>query len=301
MSYLEIPNLYKKQEILLFKQCFAMEKIDGTSGHICWTAAKNKNIARKGDLRLFSGGSSHERFVELFNVEELREKIEAKCVPSPCYIYGEVYGGKIQGMKKVYGEKLNFVVFEVKLGDSWLSVPNAEDVSKSLGLEFVYYKLIPATIEAIDAERDALSEQAKRNMMGDHPREGIVLRPLIEVTMNNGERIIAKHKTEARRETATSRPVSPESIKVLSDAKAIANEWVTRERLRHIFDHETIEPAVENIGKIIPLMIEDILREGAGEIIDSPEARTEIGRLTALYIRQFANEGIKKGKNERYN
>jgi hypothetical protein len=290
MSYLHIPNLYKSQEILLFKQCFAMEKIDGTSGHLCWSAAKNENIDRKGNLRFFSGGSDYERFVELFNAEELREKIEAKCVPSPCYIYGEVYGGKMQGMKKVYGEKLKFVVFEVKLGDSWLSVPDAEDVSKSLGLEFVYYKLIPATIEAIDAERDALSEQAKRNMMGDHPREGIVLRPLIEVTMNNGERIIVKHKTEACRETATSRPVSPESIKILSDAKAIATEWVTRERLHHIFGHEKIECAVENISKIIPIMIEDILREGSGEIIDSPKARREIGRLTAFYIKEMQKE-----------
>ena len=29
MSYMEIPNLYKDKTILMFKQCYAMEKIHG--------------------------------------------------------------------------------------------------------------------------------------------------------------------------------------------------------------------------------------------------------------------------------
>ena len=37
--------------------------------------------------------------------------------------------------------------------------------------------------------------------------KGVVLRPLIEVTLNNGDRIICKHKCEEFRETATPRPV----------------------------------------------------------------------------------------------
>ena len=34
MAYLHIDNLYKNQEILMFKECYALEKIHGTSGTI---------------------------------------------------------------------------------------------------------------------------------------------------------------------------------------------------------------------------------------------------------------------------
>ena len=58
VGYLHIDNLYKAQDILLFRQCYALEKIHGTSAHIGWA---------DGALRLFSGGESYERFVALFD------------------------------------------------------------------------------------------------------------------------------------------------------------------------------------------------------------------------------------------
>ena len=47
MGYLHIPNLYKAQEILMFKRCYALEKIHGTSAHIAWDG---------NHIRFFSGG-----------------------------------------------------------------------------------------------------------------------------------------------------------------------------------------------------------------------------------------------------
>jgi len=84
-----------------------------------------------------------------------------------------------------------------RIGDSWLSVPKAEKVATDLGLEFVPYREIDATLEALDAERDAPSEVAvRRGITEPRKREGIVVRPLIEVTLNNGERVICKHKRD---------------------------------------------------------------------------------------------------------
>jgi len=37
MAYLDIDNLYKEQRILMFKECYAMEKIHGTSAHLSYT------------------------------------------------------------------------------------------------------------------------------------------------------------------------------------------------------------------------------------------------------------------------
>ena len=150
-------------------------------------------------------------------------------------------------------------------------------------------------MSSIDTERDSLSIQAQRNGIEGKIREGIVLRPLIEVTTNNGKRIIAKHKRDEFMETKTPREVSPEKLQAIKEAKAIAEEWVTQQRLLHVIDKAPFELEVENIGKIIPLMTEDIIREAAGEIEDSQNARKEIGRQTALLVKQNLQQKLPKG------
>jgi len=292
MAYLHIDNLYKDQQILMFKECYAMEKIHGTSSHISYTPAKalpaDENVVVPSRIAFFAGGGSYEEFIKLFDAEAIRKKLDEITPTKHVHVYGEYYGGKIQGMSKTYGTKMLFVAFEVKIGDTWLNVPKAEEFVKSLGLEFVHYTKIPTTIEAINAERDADSVQAIRNGMGEgHIREGIVLRPLEEVMLNNGKRVIAKHKRDEYRETKTPREVSPDKLKKIEEAKAIANEWVTRERLNHILNRGEVEAKIENTGKVIALMTEDILREAAGEITDSPDARKHIGRETALLFKEY--------------
>ena len=284
MGYLDIDNLYKAQDILMFKECYAMEKIHGTSAHVRFDPNNNG-----GQVFFFSGGCSHEEFIKLFDKTKLETIFRDKGLSAVTFIYGEAYGGKLQGMRKTYGADLKFVAFEVKIGDSWLNVIKAHNLVDSLGLEFVHYVQIPTTLEAIDKERDADSVQAVRNGTGEgHPREGIVLRPLEEFTKNNGERVISKHKRDEVRETATPRKIlDPAQLQVLSDAKAIATEWVTEERLNHILTKGLVEAQIENTGKIISLMVDDIIREANGEIIDSPEVRKEVAKATAVLFKDL--------------
>jgi len=278
MSYMHMDNLYKNQDILLFTECYAMEKIHGTSAHISYN---------NGEVKFFAGGGNYDTFVALFEIDDLKRRFAEVIIGGEtAIVYGESYGGKQQGMSAVYGKEGKFVVFEVKIGDSWLNVPKAEQIALGLGLEFVHYKRIPTNMSAIDAERDDFSVQAMRNGIGEHPREGIVLRPIEEVTKNNGSRIIAKHKTDAFSETKTPREVSPEKLRVIEEARTIADEWVTPMRLEHIISDNNLDLSMENIGKVIPLMIDDIIREAKGEIVDSPDARKEIGRQTALMIKR---------------
>jgi len=297
MAYLNIDNLYKDQSILMMKECYALEKIHGTSSHLSYTPGETSRLA------FFAGGGKYETFVALFDAESIRAKFDEIAPPNKkVHVYGEFYGGKMQGMRKTYGDDAKFVAFEVKIGDTWLNVPNAEDFCNKLGIEFVHYKRIPTTMEAIDAEMLADSVQAIRNGMGESTdnygfcppkREGIVLRPLEEVVLNSGKRVIAKHKRDEYRETRTPRKViTPEKIKMLEDAKAIANEWVTKMRLYHVLDKSKIEATIENTGKIISLMTDDILREAEGEILDSPDARKQIGRLTALMFKDYLHNKL---------
>jgi hypothetical protein len=261
-----------------------MEKIHGTSAHVRFDPNNNG-----GQVFFFSGGCSHEEFIKLFDKTKLETIFRDKGLSAVTFIYGEAYGGKLQGMRKTYGADLKFVAFEVKIGDSWLNVIKAHNFVDSLGLEFVHYVQIPTTLEAIDKERDADSVQAVRNGTGEgHPREGIVLRPLEEFTKNNGERVISKHKRDEFRETATPRKIlDPAQLQVLSDAKAIATEWVTEERLNHILTKGLVEAQIENTGKIISLMVDDIIREANGEIIDSPEVRKEVAKATAVLFKDL--------------
>jgi len=278
MAYQHLDNLYKNQDILLFKECYAMEKIHGTSAHIS---------CNNGEVKFFAGGGNYDNFVALFDKEDLKKRFGEIIIGNETTIvYGESYGGKQQGMSVVYGKEGKFVAFEVKIGDVWLNVPKAEKIVLGLGLEFVHYKRISANMPEIDTERDALSVQAERNGMGEHHREGIVLRPIEEVTLNNGKRIIVKHKTDAYSEIKTPRDVSPEKLRIIEEAKAIADEWVTPMRLEHILSSSRLDIRMESIGSVIPLMIEDIIREAEGEIVDSAEARREIGRQTALLIKR---------------
>jgi hypothetical protein len=273
MGYLHIDNLYKNTEILLFKECYAMEKIHGSSAHLQWKDNK---------IRFFSGGEKHETFKKIFDERFLESKFKELFEGINTTIFGEVYGGKCQGMSETYGKEMKFIVFDVKVGDNWLDVPNAEDVSKKFNLEFVDYVKVKTDLELLNAERDKDSTQAIRNGCGEGKlREGVVLRPLIEVTKNNGSRIIVKHKRDEFLETKTKREVNPEQLKILEDAKAIAEEWVTPMRLNHVLDKLGNPTEIEKTGIVIKAMIEDVTREAKGEIKESKQAMQFIGKKTA--------------------
>lgn len=233
MGYLSIENLYKPraQDILLFRECYALEKIHGTSAHIALHSVR--------DITYFSGCVSQQRFEDLVS-----PTIEAAIVSEVdvdlaqgVTLYGEAYGGSCMKMSNTYGKDLKFVVFDVKIGDCWLDVPNANDVAHKFGLAFVDYVKISSDIRTIDAQRDRPSVQARLNGMGtDKKREGIVLRPLHEMTRSNGTRVMSKHKAKGYEETKTKREVSTEQLAVLSDANEVADEWVTEMRLAHVLD-----------------------------------------------------------------
>jgi hypothetical protein len=268
--------------------------VHNSSAHLSWN---------NGKLGFFSGGEKYESFITLFDHEALETKFKELSWFTKCIIYGEVYGGRCQGMKDTYGDKLKFIAFDVLINDKepplWLSVPQAEKLVLDLGLEFVPYKKVSTDLTVLDAERDAPSEVAIRRGCGnDKMREGVVLRPLIELKKNNGERIIAKHKGDKFKETSTQRKVvDPSQLKVLEDADAIANEWVTINRLGHVLQkigipEELLE--MKDTKKVIDAMFEDVAREAKGEIVLSREAIGAMGRKTAGLYRQYLNNKLKE-------
>ena len=149
MGYRHIDNLYKNQMIMLFKKCYALEKIHGTSAHVTFNRRRQicfgqpvtgETIIEKTQMTeeefqvkfpddititFFSGGASHEQFVSLFDKKLLEDNFRALGF-SELTVYGEAYGGKMQGMSKTYGPTLKFVAFEVKSMNGCMNVLNSE-------------------------------------------------------------------------------------------------------------------------------------------------------------------------------
>lgn len=273
MGYLHIENLYRAPEIL---QCYALEKVHGTSAHV---------LIRGGPtgptVHLAAGGISHDQFARLFDVEALKARFAEKFTGDDTLtIYGEAFGGKCMGMSATYGKELRFLAFDVKLSDVWLDVPAAAGLAGEFGIGFVPYELGPLSLEWLDSQRDRDSlvalEPGKR-------REGVVIRPVKELLYKDGGRFIFKHKREEFRETKTVREVDPDQARVLAEAGAVAEEWVTPMRLQHVLQRVPFNRP-EDTGAVIRAMQEDVQREGAGEIVWSKDVEKAVARATARLL-----------------
>lgn len=282
-----------------------MEKIHGTSANVSWDGAL---------LRFHSGGESAERFKALFDFQFLSDKfIDLGFAARKVTVFGEAYGGKQQGMADTYGKDLKFIAFDVCLDESnWLSVPEAEAFCQSLNIDFVPWVKITTDLKEIDAQRDLHSIQAIRNgvtkvvgviaegslvtgfeLVNPKKREGIVLRPLIDLTTSTGSRIICKHKGDDFRETASPRVVDdPAKMQVMADAEKIANEWVTMTRLEHVLD-KIPGYGMDKMPIILKAMVEDVTREAKGEIVDNDTVRKAITKKTAVMMKDFLKSKLK--------
>ena len=282
MGYMHIQNLYADQSVLLTgPEVYVLEKIHGTSAHVAWRAAP-------AQLHLHHGGGSAAVFGALFDAEALRSFFKTHYPRNDVTIYGEFYGGSILRMSNTYGTAGKFIAFDVQVSDVWVDVPGMAFVAAEAGIEVVDWKRVPATLDALDAERDAPSVQAARNGIGtDKKREGIVIRPFVEQVNRFGARIMAKHKGPDFSETATPRPVVDMSkVQEITDAAAIAEEWVVPNRLDHVlqrFPGETL--TTRDTKRVIDAMIEDVRREGIGFEWSTAVGAAVAKRTAFLFVR----------------
>lgn len=300
MGYRHTDNLYANTTILNFPECYATEKIHGTSANIVFNLADDSPSC----VQFHSGGEKHENFVKLFDATQLWQRMRSIALfdsgnpnAGKVTVFGEAYGGKQQKQAWRYGPNLKFCAFEVLCGDTWLTVPRAHQVAAALDLEFVHYVRIPCNLAAIDAERDATSEQAIRNGVttrdGEHiRREGVVLRTINEERDGRGNRIIAKHKRAEERETKTERVVDTTKMEKLQEAKAIADEYVVSTRLEHVLNKLGEVKDMTRTREVIAAMIEDVNREGAGEFEPSNQVNAEIGKRTAYLLKRHLESNI---------
>jgi hypothetical protein len=109
----------------------------------------------------------------------------------PVTLYGEGYGQKIQSVGKFYRpDDVAFVLFDVKVGDWWLTRPNVVDVATKLGLDVVPVVGEGTLIEGVELVRNGFPSA----WPGVAVAEGLVLRPVVDLFGRDGSRVITKIK-----------------------------------------------------------------------------------------------------------
>lgn len=163
------------------------EKIDGTNIRVHWDGHTITFGGRtdKADIpkhllsklnEVFSNNSTEELFEQMFGEKEV-------------ILFGEGYGAKIQKGGGLYREDVDFILFDVMIGDMYLARNNVEDIAKSLGID-----VVPIVLEGTISDAVDFIKSHPKSTIGKAPMEGVVGRPKVEVLDRQGNRLIVKVK-----------------------------------------------------------------------------------------------------------
>lgn len=159
------------------------EKVDGTNIRVIW----NTEIA--------FGGKTERAQIPALLVNRLNELFLplvdkfAEMFKDGACLYGEGYGAKIQKGGGNYLPDQDFVLFDVKIGDWWLQRQDIEDVGERLGLD-----VVPIIGSGDLSKMVQYAKHGFQSQWGNFLAEGIVARPVTELKLRNGGRVITKIK-----------------------------------------------------------------------------------------------------------
>lgn len=164
------------------------EKVDGTNVRVMWD----------GNRVLFNGKTDNAqlptplfyKLEELFMGQANEQKIEELFGKDPVCLYGEGFGNKIQAVGSSYvPDGVDFILFDVKVGDLWLERHNVEDVAKKLDI-----KVVPVVFEGNLQDASDFVAKGFQSKLADVQAEGIVGTPTTPLLTRRAERIITKIK-----------------------------------------------------------------------------------------------------------
>ena len=163
------------------------EKVDGT----------NIRVLIDGENIEFKGKSDNaqipahlfKKLQTIFLNEDMIERLKLT-FDNPACLYGEGFGYKIQGKVGVdyLTDDVDFYLFDIKIGESWLPRSAVESIADKLGLIPPHIVCYGTVFQAIDYVKKGFMSH-----FGKAQAEGLVLRPVIELSAR-GRRVITKVK-----------------------------------------------------------------------------------------------------------
>lgn len=177
-------------EYLQYNRWYYTEKVDGTNIRVYW------------DGNITFGGRTDNAQIPTFLLSRLQEMFgdnevfRDKFGDNNVCLYGEGYGAKIQKVGGNYiSNGVDFVLFDVRIGDWWLKREDVEDIAQYLGIETVPVIGEGTLWDMVNFVRDGFQSQ-----WGDFEAEGVVAKPCLPLLSRNGQRIITKLKCKDFRE-----------------------------------------------------------------------------------------------------
>lgn len=160
------------------------EKVDGTNIRIMWDGQK-----------VTFGGKTNNAQIPAFLITKLQELFPVdkfSIYKDSMCLYGEGYGARIQkGGGNYISDGVNFVLFDVKVGDWWLRRDDVVDVSLKLNIGLIPNVGEGTLIQAIEKTQNGFLSK-----YGNFQAEGIVIRPKVELMTRSGHRLIGKIKAK---------------------------------------------------------------------------------------------------------
>jgi len=165
------------------------EKVDGTNIRIGWDG-QNLEIGGRTDNAQIPT-FLYQKLTELFTPEKMLKSFpDSQEAGYSLMLCGEGYGAKIQkGGGNYIPDGVDFILFDVLIGEWWLRRDDVEGIAQSLGINCV-----PILGEGTLAGAINMVTTGLPSTFGNFTAEGMVLRPKIELKTRGGHRIITKLK-----------------------------------------------------------------------------------------------------------
>jgi len=171
------------------------EKLDGCSLRTMFGPDENTGLS----LLRFGGKTDNaqiyipllNRLQELFTIEKMLEAFSWYTeTPASICLYGEGIGAKVQkGGGNYIPDGVDFVLFDIMVGDTWLERHNVAQIAERLSI-----KVVPIIGTGTLFQATEMAKKGFNSKWGEFLAEGIVLRPQVELQTRRGHRIITKIK-----------------------------------------------------------------------------------------------------------
>lgn len=183
-------------EVLKDLQWTWTEKIDGTNMRILWDGITVRFGGKTDDaqipsflLKVLQDTFTKEKMTAVFgNAEKV---LPGNPLPQVC-LYGEGYGAKIQKGGNYMPNRTDFILFDCKIDNWWLTRSSIEDVAIKLGIPIVPVIGKGKLLDAIQFVKTGYKSIIAHNK--DYPAEGLIMKPPVELFNRKGERILTKIK-----------------------------------------------------------------------------------------------------------
>lgn len=183
------------------------EKVDGTNIRVIWDPVcmiptdpepgwdKTYTCGPKLDF----GGRTDKASIPTFLLAKLQglfpQDLFQEVFPeTEVCLYGEGYGARIQkGGGNYISDGVDFILFDVKIGDWWLTRERVEFIAEELGIKIVPVVFRGPLEYAVEMVKGGFNSTFSSGC-NVFDAEGLVLKPQVDLFARNGDRIVTKIK-----------------------------------------------------------------------------------------------------------